>query len=263
MELLKYPRTRHIQGSSLQKGDEDLSAVDFSRIAGRNIVVEEKFDGANSAISYAQDRSQLLQSRGHYLQGGLREKHFDLMKQWAAVHSKSLFEVLGTRYICFGEWMFAKHTIFYDQLPHYWLEFDIFDRHKSVFLSTSERLKLLKLLPVSSVRVLFEGKLNSYKELTALVGRSGYISDEHLDKLKKQASSLGLAEEQILKETEKTYLMEGLYIKVEEDGIVKERYKYVRSGFLNAVFDSESHWLNRPILPNILREGVNIYDSSS
>ena len=47
--IIKYPRTPHIEGSRLQPGDEDLSQVPFSQIAGRHIVIEEKIDGANSA----------------------------------------------------------------------------------------------------------------------------------------------------------------------------------------------------------------------
>ena len=43
----KYPRTQHLEGSRLQPGDEDLEAVPFRAIAGRNLVVEEKVDGAN------------------------------------------------------------------------------------------------------------------------------------------------------------------------------------------------------------------------
>ena len=46
--------------------------------------------------------------------------------------------------------------------------------------------------------------------------------------------------------------MEGLYLKVEEEGIVKERYKFIRPDFLTAVIESESHWLARPIIPNEL-----------
>jgi hypothetical protein len=46
--------------------------------------------------------------------------------------------------------------------------------------------------------------------------------------------------------------MEGLYIKVEEDGQVLQRYKYVRASFLTTVIDSGSHWLSRPIVPNRL-----------
>ena len=33
-ELKKYPRTRHLAGSRLQPGDEDLSQIPFSQIAG-------------------------------------------------------------------------------------------------------------------------------------------------------------------------------------------------------------------------------------
>ena len=54
-ELIKYPRTPHLAGSRLQPGDEDLSQIPFSHLAGRHIVVEEKCDGANSAISFGED----------------------------------------------------------------------------------------------------------------------------------------------------------------------------------------------------------------
>lgn len=53
--------------------------------------------------------------------------------------------------------------------------------------------------------------------------------------------------------------MEGLYIKLEEEGIVKERYKYVRASFLTAIKNAEGHWLNRPIIPNQLRPDVSLF----
>ncbi|HZS43587.1 MAG TPA: DNA ligase, partial [Blastocatellia bacterium] len=60
-------------------------------------------------------------------------------------------------------------------------------------------------------------------------------------------------------QTDPSDLMEGLYIKVEEQGRVVERYKFIRESFLTAVIDSETHWLDRPIIPNQLREGVDIF----
>lgn len=63
--LRKYPRTRHIRGSRLQKGDFDLSAAPFSELAGRHLVVEEKLDGANTGISFGPGGELRLQSRGH------------------------------------------------------------------------------------------------------------------------------------------------------------------------------------------------------
>lgn len=70
-KIHKYPRTHHLEGSRLQSGDEDLSQVRFETIAGRHIVIEEKIDGANSAISFDDKGKLLLQSRGYYLTGGV------------------------------------------------------------------------------------------------------------------------------------------------------------------------------------------------
>ena len=65
--IVKYPRTPHLVGSKLQAGDEDISQIPFSQIAGKNLVVEEKVDGANTAISFSAEGELLLQSRGHFL----------------------------------------------------------------------------------------------------------------------------------------------------------------------------------------------------
>ena len=111
LEIKKYPRTPHIEGSRLQPGDEDLSQIPFDVIKGRHLVIEEKCDGANSAISFDDRGGLRLQSRGHYLTGGYRERHYNLMKQWAIAHRDVLFELLGTKYIMYGEWLYAKHTV--------------------------------------------------------------------------------------------------------------------------------------------------------
>src|SRR5262249_1702859 len=127
--LHKYPRTRHLEGSRLQPGDEDTTSVGFDELAGRFLGVEEKLDGANAGISFDANGRLWLQSRGHFLTGGSREKHFDLFKRWAHTHADALRSVLGTRYVLYGEWLYAKHTLFYDRLPHYFLEVDVLDAH--------------------------------------------------------------------------------------------------------------------------------------
>ncbi len=250
VSLKKYPRTPHIEGSRLQPGDEDLSQIPFETVRGRHIVVEEKVDGANSAISFAPDGALLLQSRGHYLTGGYRERHYNLLKQWANIHKEALFAVLGSRYILYGEWLYAKHTVYYDCLPHYFLEFDIFDREQQIYLDTHRRHGLLKGLPVVSVPVLGEGVFRSGEQLLALLGDSRYISPRKREHLCETSEKLGLDPQRQLRETDPSSQMEGLYIKVEENGQVVERMKYVRASFLQTVEQSESHWLDRPIVPN-------------
>lgn len=262
-QIYKYPRTHHIQGSRLQPGDEDLNTIPFGAIHHKYVVVEEKVDGANAAISFSADGQILLQSRGHYLTGGAREKHFNLFKQWANVHARAFWSVLGTRYILFGEWLYAKHTVFYDALPHYFLEYDVLDLEEKVFLSTSNRKQLLARLPLVSVPVLFAGKIQSYKQLLLMLGKSHYQTSGYLERLLLICKDKGLDVVRSLKQTDQSFLMEGLYIKVEAGDVVTERYKYVRSSFLTTILQSDGHWLNRPIIPNILRADVDLFGSKS
>jgi hypothetical protein len=243
--MRKYPRTPHLRGSRLQPGDEDLNVVAYADIVDKPLVIEEKIDGANCGISFSGDGALLLQSRGHYLTGGPRERQFNLLKSWASLHASDLHDVLGQRYILYGEWMYAKHTVFYDQLPHYFLEFDVLDLERDIFLSTEARRALLAGLPITSVPVL---QRNS-DDLDKLIQHSLFKSPDWKSKLPPHA----------LSETDPSSLAEGLYIKWEEDGEVKGRYKYVRQSFLTAILDSGSHWMDRPIVPNLLKEGVDLF----
>lgn len=258
--ILKYPRTRHIEGSRIQAGDEDLKNVPFDEIKGHYVVLEEKVDGANCGISFGEDGRLLLQSRGHYLNGGYGEKQFDLFKVWANCFRYELYQLLGTRYIMYGEWLYAKHTVYYDELTHYFMEFDLFDKEKHAFLSTNKRRELLKGSPfIVSVLVLFEGRLDSLNELTSYLGKSHFKSERFPDVLEKQCLEQGLSYETVKRQTDSTDLMEGIYIKVEEGDFVVDRLKYVRSSFLNTILDSETHWIDRPMVPNRLKPGTDLF----
>jgi hypothetical protein len=262
VKMHKYPRTPHLEGSRLQPGDEDLDSVPFEAIRGRHVVVEEKIDGANAGLRFDGAGELLLQSRGHFLTGGPREKHFTLFKRWASAVAHQLLPALGDRYAVYGEWLYAKHTVYYDLLPHYFLEFDILDLETGDFLSTATRRELLEGLPVVAVPVLFDGVATTLDDMLALVGPSLYKSESWKRSLADEAAERRLDAGQVLRETDNSDLMEGLYIKVEEDGRVVERYKWVRADFLTSILDSGTHWLRRPIVPNRLRDGVDLFGAS-
>ena len=248
----KYPRTPHLEGSRLQPGDEDLDQVPLASLRGAYCVIEEKVDGANAGISLDEDGRVRLQSRGHFLTGGPREKHFDLFKQWARTHESALAARLGGGLTLYGEWLYAKHTVFYDQLPHYFLEFDIRDRAGG-FWSTAKRREHLDGSVVTSVPVLFEGIVEKPETLPKLVAHSLYKSARWRDRLGD--------DERVVRETDLSDLAEGLYVKVEDPKtrVVLARYKWIRASFLTAVVDSGSHWLARSIVPNQLAEGVELW----
>ncbi len=257
--LRKYPRTPHLQGSRLQPGDEDLAQVGFAELRGAHLVVEEKLDGANAAISFTADGELRLQSRGHFLTGGPRERQFTPLKPWAATVAPILWPRLGDRYVLYGEWMYAKHTVFYDALPHYFCEFDILDRHDGVFLCTARRAELLAGAPVRSVPVLHTGALPSLAALTAFVGPSTCRTPRWREGLAEAARAAGDDPARVAAQSDAADEMEGLYVKVESDGCVVGRYKWVRPSFLTAVLDSGSHWQDRPIVANQLADPAVMY----
>lgn len=252
----KFPRTPHVKGSRFQTGDHDLEAIQWKELSSKYLIVEEKLDGSQVGISFDDDGTLLLQSRGHYLRGGPREKEFEPIKTWAACHQQSLRDTLGTRYVMYGENMYAKHTCFYDALPHYFMEFDVLDTETSTFLSTDARKKLLTGLPIKSVLVVHEGHVSSMGSLAGMITRSNFITNDRAENLKLAAMNAGVDPNVAFEHTDLHDEMEGLYIKWEEDGVVKGRYKFVRSSFTNSIIEQEQHWHDRPIIANKLSPGA-------
>ena len=259
----RYPRTHHLEGSRLQPGDHDLAQVPLETLRGTYCVVEEKLDGANAGMSLDDDGRLRLQSRGHVLTGGPRERHFDLFKQWARTHEAALAQRLVGGLTLYGEWLYAKHTIFYDQLPHYFMEFDIRDA-SGAFWSTERREKHLAGAPITAVPVLWRGTVKKPHDLPDMVAHSLYKSPRWRERLRQAAVEGGVDPDRCAAETDSHDLAEGLYIKCEDPatGTVIGRYKWVRASFLTAVTDSGSHWHSRPIVANQLAEGVDLFDQT-
>ena len=262
LKMHKYPRTPHLEGSRLQPGDEDLEQIPRSALDGCHLVVAEKIDGANAGVSFTAQGELQLQSRGHYLTGGPRERQFAQLKSWAACHCEGLWRILGRRYVMFGEWVYAKHTIYYDQLPHFFLEFDLLDTDTGEFLDIDHRHGMLSGSPVVSVPVLARGRSETLPPAAEMVTRARFKSPGWQQGLRAEIAARRLELEPVLAETDPSDLAEGIYVKAEADGKVVGRFKWLRPSFRTTVANSARSWLDRPLVPNALRPGVDIYEPS-
>jgi len=260
LELAKYPRTAHLEGSRLQEGDDGSEQIPLAALAGKKVVIEEKMDAANCGISFSEGGELLLQSRGHYLVGGWSERQFNWLKPWARAHADALLSRLEDRWVLYGEAMHAKHSVWYDRLPHLLLEFDLFDRRSRKFLSTKRRHEMLGELPIVSVPVLYAGVMPAdLEQLKKLIYRSLAKSRNWRANFERQVLREGLPLELTWKQTNQQDESEGLYLKVENGDFVEARYKFVRPGFTQTILDSGSHHFARPVLPNLLAEGADLY----
>src|SRR5262245_32749469 len=174
-EFVKYPRTPHLFGSRGTADDKHLGEAESLRfLAEESLIIEEKLDGTNVGIHFSSSGTMLLQCRGHLITEGMHPQ-YDLFKQWAAVKRSVLEEILQDRFILFGEWLYAKHSVHYRRLAHYFFEFDIYDNVSGDFLSLERRLALLEGTGLHTVPVLHTGALDR-KRLPALIGPSRFDS---------------------------------------------------------------------------------------
>lgn len=223
-------------------GKTDPQAIEFNTLKGQFLVIEEKVDGAGVSIELDRHLNLEIKHRGSLANG----KEFRELHKWAERHWEDLLFLLGERYTLFGEWMHNKHTIFYDNLPHYFLESDIYDQERKIWLSTSARNNLLKSSKfIKQVPVIAAMKPSALYQITNLVGKTKYQTDGWQKTLRSKCEMFGANPDQAFKETDQSGLMEGLYIKHEDDLQVLNRYKYVRYEFLQNILNSGTHLVDR------------------
>lgn len=252
-ELHRYPRTKHLEGSAVQVGDEDLDLLPFSVFAGKSIVVSEKVDGANAAISFTESGRLLLQSRSRFIDPARRDESYAGFHEWATEHEDALWPALRNQFVMFGEWVLAKQTVFYDALPTAFLELDVLDKQTGQFLSTPRRRMLLRTLPIVSAPVLAEGRFTSLTEVQLLIGPSRFKTPGWRDELLTAIADADVRDsDRFVQETDPSDDMEGVVLKREEDGVVVERAKLVRQGFKSPYLHSASVWLAERKIKNRL-----------
>ncbi|MFN3158739.1 MAG: RNA ligase family protein [Rubinisphaera brasiliensis] len=239
-DFTKYPRTPHLFGSRGTDDDKHLGEAESKAfIADESLIIEEKIDGTNVGIHFSEAGELVLQCRGHLITEGMHPQ-YDLFKQWASVKRRVLENTFGSRFIVFGEWVYARHSIFYRKLTHYFFEFDIYDKERAEFLDLERRLSLLEGTGIETVPIVHTGSV-SREEMKKLIGSSRF--DSHFENpVTGQPDSL----------------MEGLYLRTEAGGAVSGRAKFVRPEFVEKIKQS-THWQHQQMVPNLLAEDVDIW----
>ena len=238
--LPSTPRTPHLFGSKGTDDDKHLGEAESQRfVSDESLIVEEKIDGTNVGMHFSDSGELVLQCRGHLVTEGMHPQ-YDLLKQWVAVKRDVLETTLEDRFILFGEWVYARHSIHYRKLTHYFFEFDIYDKQQEVFLDLERRLALIEDTGAQTVPVVHRGKV-SREDLEQLIGPSQF--DAYFQNpTTKQVDNL----------------MEGLYLRTEAGGVVTGRAKFVRPEFVERIKQS-THWQHQRMVPNLLAEDVDIW----
>src|SRR6266478_5400188 len=208
-DFIKYPRTPHLFGSKGTDDDKHLGREESEAfISDPSLIVEEKLDGTNVGIHFTRSGRMVLQCRGHEITEGMHPQD-DLFKQWNSVKRPVLEAALGSQLILYGEWLYAKHSVHYRKLPHYFFEFDIYDKDAEQFLDLDTRLRMLEGTGLRTVPIVHRG-LAAVDQMQSLIGPSAFDS---------------AFENPVTHKTDN--LMEGLYCRTEAGDRVTGRAKLV------------------------------------
>lgn len=215
----KFPSTPHLSnlGTFPIRGDKVLSERDRDEFLSHEIIAEEKVDGANLGISFDNYGSLLLQNRGSIVSQPYMGQ-WKKMPDWLGRHTDRLFDAIGSQYVVFGEWCYARHSIEYNRLPGWFIGFDVFDLHSSNFLSTQYRDEILNQAGLPTIAEIARGRF----QLDGLI---------HL----MRTSSYGDGQ------------CEGLYLRIDDGGWLSSRAKLVHPEFVQSI---DTHWSRKALKPN-------------
>lgn len=217
--FFKFPSTAHL--SLLDdvdvRSDKVMSESECNDFLSHEIVVEEKVDGANLGIFFDREGNIRAQNRGAYLH--LPGKgQWKKLSHWLAIRTDALFEELTDRYILFGEWCFAQHSVVYNRVPDWFLGFDIYDKDSARFFSCPRRDEIFQAMGISQVPRVDRGHFR-LAQLVELLSRS-QLGDNPA---------------------------EGLYLRLDQGDWLLQRAKLVRPAFIQSV---EAHWSRSGIKAN-------------
>lgn len=246
--MIKLPRTLHLEDSRMPDG-EVKDSIKLSTLVDKFVVIEEKIDGTGVGISFDSEANVTIQTRAHHADA----KQFTQLHAWADEHIDNIWDMLTDRYVMYGEWVYAKHTAFYDNLCHYFLESDMYDTKTETWLSTHKRQELISKWAskfICSVPIIKIGRIHPEDQLRSYVMKSFFKTDDWKTALHFHCAKYHYDFEKIMQETDDSILSEGLYIKHEDKDKVLGRFKYVRYEFLQTILKSGSHFSKRSVIPN-------------
>jgi len=143
---IKYPRTYHFEWSP-GKTSDDKTQFDLSNFEDKCIVITEKMDGENSTLMKDYIYARSLDSKDH------------LSRHWLKGLWGNIKYLIPDGWRICGENLYAKHSIFYENLSSYFMVFSIWNE-KNECLSINDTLKWCNLLGLTHVPILYQGKFD-------------------------------------------------------------------------------------------------------
>eukprot|EP01095_Lingulamoeba_sp_RSL-Kostka_P014036 TRINITY_DN59_c0_g1_i2.p1 TRINITY_DN59_c0_g1~~TRINITY_DN59_c0_g1_i2.p1 ORF type:complete len:276 (+),score=67.49 TRINITY_DN59_c0_g1_i2:2-829(+) len=215
--------TKHLgTKSNVVDDDERVPINSFENILKVNnnarLVIQEKVDGANVAVHFEEEWQPIFQKRGNLIQQGEKWKMYGVFQQYVWEHCQDFFDIIGTEYIIYGEWLWQQHNVYYENLPDYFMCFDIMHKETKEFLSYNRLLESVG-NRFNCVPLLYASEIRENENVLLDIERSKGQNFEDFVHSCIQQSNYG------------SETAEGVYIRIEDVDKVIDRVKVRRMDF--------------------------------
>lgn len=226
---IKYPRTFHVSWSQ-GKSSDDKTLESVDQFVGKEVVVTSKIDGENTSAYRDHIHARSLDTGNHPSRNWIR-----------AFHATFAHEIPEGFRIC-GENVFAFHSIYYRNLPSYFLVFGIYDNN-NFCLSWDDTVEFCELLGLSTVPVIYRGIWDEKKVKAAWNGKDEYETYASL-----------VPEPKKFPDDFTPTSAEGYVIRLADkfhyNDFARSTAKMVRENHVQ----TDQNWLDKPVFPNHLKE---------
>lgn len=212
----KFPKTMHLPWSPNLQNDDRLIENTLDLFNGP-IIITEKMDGENTTMYRDHIHARSIDSKDHASRAWVKAK-------WGQIKN----DIPDGYRIC-GENMFAQHSIFYQNLPSYFLGFAIFDE-TNMCLSWEESRTWFSLLGIATVPEIVEID-------------AGYYDPEGIERTIRY-----IGDRYIIRPGVEGYVVRRTCAFPYSDWSTKVA-KYVRKGHVQ----TDQHWMEKPVEKNELR----------
>jgi RNA ligase len=139
-KYFKYNRTYHLPWSPGTTSDDKIMH-DISPLLGKCVVISEKMDGENTNMYSDRIHARSIDSKDH------DSRHW-VKGLWGSIKN----EIPDGWRIC-GENLYAKHSLYYEELPTYFMVFSIWNEN-NICLSWDETVSICSMLNLVHVPVI-------------------------------------------------------------------------------------------------------------
>ena len=163
----KYDKTYHVFPVTSK---HNLDSTQVKRLLSGEVVVEEKMDGSNVGI-IRHSNGFALQKRGSLVGRSVHEQ-FDFFHGWAHGDGYERIMSLPTGTLLYGELLYAVHALYYDQLPEFFLVFDV--RRGKKWLKYQQRREFCEEYGFHMVPLIVQGCFTKNELMGLVPERSAY-----------------------------------------------------------------------------------------